>query len=273
MAQVAQAARNGTRSRQSVRYHSQETTGARARPARGPKWTGSRPTAATSARGDNQLNRHSARLAGAAAMTLIDSWMPTADVATLHSVRILAPVEKVYHVLLSTDFGRLPLVALLMGLRTLPAILMAPVTTWRRLLAARRPAALPLRALLNQDFVLLEERAPLELVLGLTGRFWSLSGGLLPTDAASFRHPPPPGTARGAWSFRLEGLPGGATRLVTETRVRCSDDATLRRFRRYWRLVAPGSSLIRRSILYHVRRRAETGGNARASSVPGGNGP
>jgi hypothetical protein len=49
---------------------------------------------------------------------------------------------------------------------------------------------------------------------------------------------------------------GGGCALATETRIRCADPATLRAFRRYWRLVAPGSGLIRHAILGQVRREA-----------------
>ena len=190
-------------------------------------------------------------------MPLLDSWMPAPDVVTTHSLLVAAPPDVVYAALLSTDFGRHPLVALLMGLRALPAALAVPIATWRRIRSAQRSNSLPLKALLNQDFVLLEEQAPVELVLGLTGRFWTPSGCLIPTDAASFREPPPPGTARAAWSFRLEPSLSGSTRLMTETRVRCADPDTLRQFRRYWRVVAPGSGLIRRAILRQVRDSAE----------------
>lgn len=193
-------------------------------------------------------------------MLLLDTWMPDPDVAVAYSIEVAASPPVVYDALLSTDFHRHPLVALLMGLRMLPAAIAAPGATWARIRAARAPSALPLRALLNRDFVLLQEVPGEELVLGLTGRFWAPSGGLAPTDPASFRDSPPPGMARGAWSFRLEPIKHGATRLLTETRVRCSDPRTLKQFQRYWRLVAPGSGLLRWAILRQVRARAERAG-------------
>lgn len=39
--------------------------------------------------------------------------------------------------------------------------------------------------------------------------------------------------------------------------VRCGDPATRRRFLRYWRLIRPGSGLIRGSLLRYIRRLAE----------------
>jgi hypothetical protein len=187
----------------------------------------------------------------------LDSWMPASDVSAAYATTVAAPADRVYEALLATDFGRHPLVALLMGLRALPAFLAAPVASWRRSRVSRGSRTGRLKALLNGDFVLLEEIPPVELVLGLTGRFWTLSGGLVPSDAATFRQAPPAGYARAAWNFTVQPLDGGRTRLRTETRVRCADAVSARRFRAYWRLVAPGSGLIRWAILRQVRRHAE----------------
>jgi hypothetical protein len=189
----------------------------------------------------------------------LDSWMPVADMAAEYATTVAAPVDRVYEALLATDFGRHPVVALLMGVRAVPAFLADPVAAWRRYRAPRARRTGRLKALLSADFVLLEETAPVELVLGLTGRFWTPSGGLVPTDAATFRQLPSPGLARAAWNFKLQALDGGRTRLSTETRVRCADATTARWFRVYWRIVAPGSGLIRWAILRQVRRRAERG--------------
>ena len=45
--------------------------------------------------------------------------------------------------------------------------------------------------------------------------------------------------------------------LSTETRVHAADNATRRRFGRYWRLIRPFSGLIRIVFLRAARRRAE----------------
>jgi hypothetical protein len=110
---------------------------------------------------------------------------------------------------------------------------------------------------LEQDFALLEQRPPEEIVRGITGRFWTANGGLVATDAATFRDSPPAGLARAAWSFRLEAPDPATTLLTTETRIRCADGATRASFRRYWRVIRPGSGLIRRMMLRDIRRRAE----------------
>jgi hypothetical protein len=66
-----------------------------------------------------------------------------------------------------------------------------------------------------------------------------------------------PGLAPGAINFRLADVGNGETLLTTETRVYATDASTRRRFAPYWRLIYPGSSLIRVMWLRAIRRRAE----------------
>ena len=111
----------------------------------------------------------------------------------------------------------------------------------------------------RHGFVVLAERAPEELLIGVQGRFWTLTGQLEPLDAAAARLPVPAGRARAGWNFTTEPLPDGGTLLATETRIVCADAATRRRFLWYWRVIQPGSELIRRAVLSRIRREAERG--------------
>jgi hypothetical protein len=65
-----------------------------------------------------------------------------------------------------------------------------------------------------------------------------------------------PGFAKGVVNFHVQAVAGG-TLLTTETRVGCTDEESRRKFRRYWRLVMPGSAAIRRAWLRAIRKRAE----------------
>jgi hypothetical protein len=53
------------------------------------------------------------------------------------------------------------------------------------------------------------------------------------------------------------GLVDAGTELCTETRVVATDADSRRRFGRYWRVIRPGSALIRRNWLAAAKRRAE----------------
>lgn len=51
---------------------------------------------------------------------------------------------------------------------------------------------------------------------------------------------------------------GDGSRLSTETRVYANTDSARRRFAVYWRVIHPGSDIIRRSWLRAIKRRAES---------------
>jgi hypothetical protein len=119
------------------------------------------------------------------------------------------------------------------------------------------PSALTLDGLVGRGFTLLGARPPHEIALGLAGRFWTPTGSLERLDAAAFRAFDRPGSAKAVWSFRLLPADDGTTRIITDTRVRCLDPASRRRFRIYWRIVGPFSGLVRRAALRAIKREAE----------------
>jgi hypothetical protein len=172
--------------------------------------------------------------------TLLDDIIPAYDIASRHRVWVAASPAHVYQVARQVDLGQPWLVRALMGLRLIPASLAAGLRAPRR----------------TATFTLIAESPGEEFVLGIMGRFWTPTGGVVPASADSFRRPPPAGLAQGIWNFRVRPW-GGGTELSTETRVRCGDAAARRQFGRYWRIIRLGSGLIRRSILRHIRLTAE----------------
>lgn len=66
-----------------------------------------------------------------------------------------------------------------------------------------------------------------------------------------------PGYAKAAMNFRWRPDGEGWTRLETETRIYATDAGARRRFAAYWRVIYPGSSLIRHAWLAAIARRAE----------------
>lgn len=187
----------------------------------------------------------------------INDWMPTYDHVERHHTHVRAPAATVYRALLELDLASHPIARLLLGLRALPGLL-----TGRRSSARLRGRTVTLRDATAAGFVVLEERAPHEIVLGLTGCFWQISGGMLPSAPETFRDAPPAGSARAAWNFACTPAPDGTTLLTTETRVQCADAAARKAFGRYWLFVRPGSGLLRRLVLRSVRRAAERDANA-----------
>jgi hypothetical protein len=182
--------------------------------------------------------------------------MTESDVRARYATRIVASPERVYACLWTADFDHWGLTRALYALRALPTIVAAPRETWRRVRVELRPHRITLDDMLAEGFTLLGERPDKELMLGTVGRFWRTRGELRATSPARFREPPSPGTAKAGWNFAVDRRPGGDTELRTETRVLCADVATRRRFRAYWLLIRPFSSLIRREMLAAVRSAA-----------------
>jgi hypothetical protein len=111
--------------------------------------------------------------------------------------------------------------------------------------------------ILEGGFILLDE-GPLEMVVGVIGRFWQLAAALVPlTGPADFAAFDRDGYAKGVMSFTVEPLADGQTRLRTETRVLPLGREAARKFRLYWLFVRPGSGLIRWIWLAAIKRRAE----------------
>ena len=66
-----------------------------------------------------------------------------------------------------------------------------------------------------------------------------------------------PGTVKMAYDFNVEDAGGGSSTLSTETRILALDDLTRRGMGQYWRLIVPGSGLLRRQWLEGIKKRAE----------------
>ena len=180
--------------------------------------------------------------------TLLDDLIPRYEVRSRHCIPVAATPAIVYRAARDADLGRPALVRILMGLRIVPALLWTVLrhspSPRNRVTSERSVGAAP--------FTLIAELPGEEFVLGIMGRFWTPTGGVVPATAERFREPPPAGLAQAFWNFRVTAS-GSGTELSTETRVRCGDEVTGRKFASYWRIVRPGSSLIRSSMLRHIR--------------------
>ena len=168
---------------------------------------------------------------------LIDRFMPHCDHFERHSILTRATPERAYDAIQRADLAGHPIVRALLMLRGM----------------GRRPERTSLR--FAEGFTIAAEDRPRELVIGLEGPFWNPRCKPSGVDADRFGTPVPPNTARAAWNFFIEAE-GARTRVTTETRVLCSDDARTR-FGLYWMLIRPWSGLIRMMMLRAIRAEAE----------------
>jgi hypothetical protein len=182
---------------------------------------------------------------------VLDEFLPVYDVNEVHSTRVAAPPADVLAAARTVTAREVPLLVVLMALRRLPAAVRR-----RRAAVAFRSLDRPLlTGLTRGGFVTLADR-PDELVLGVIGRFWTADGGVLPVSAEGFVAFEEPGFAKAVVNFHVREVDGG-TLLTTETRIQGTDESATRSFRRYWRVVMPGSAAIRRAWLRAIRKRAE----------------
>lgn len=173
---------------------------------------------------------------------LIDEFMPQYDFIETHDIRVRAAAGEVFAALNEVDLcAESAVVRWLFRLRGLPT------------------KNVTLRELRRLRFETLGANRDREILLGLAGKFWTATGELRKFNADNFREFNEPGFAKAAWNFSLAGGGGAAngTRLTTETRIRCLDAASRKKFGFYWTAIQPFSALIRKEILRAVKRRAE----------------
>jgi hypothetical protein len=178
---------------------------------------------------------------------LIDSFMSDPDFVETHSIGINASTEEVNSALWNADLGGSPIIKLLMGLRSLPELIL------RRRRRPPRDRRITLQTMIDSEFGLLANQ-PEEIVLGVTGKFWRPTGNISAFNREDFDRPVSAGLAQAVWNFSINENKSGRTILSTETRVVCGDDASWRKFRAYWFFVRPFSGVIRRIMLGAVKR-------------------
>jgi hypothetical protein len=182
---------------------------------------------------------------------LIDEFLPVYDTVARHQIDIHSSAERVYAAARKLDLRGSAWIRWLFRLRGIPALFFS------RVQSRQKGLGLTLEGLLKNGFILLDESPPAEIVLGLVGKFWTSSGCIQRLDAAGFSNFTMPNYAKAVWNFSLAPQADGITRLFTETRVLCLDEASRRRFRLYWTFIRPFSGVIRMEALRAIKRQAE----------------
>ena len=170
-------------------------------------------------------------------MTL-DDVLPAPDWATCCERRIDAAPDVALAAARATTLAEMPLAAVLLGLRGL---------------RLRRPPRIPFLVLVERSVGL--ARVGDDVWAGLQ-QPWHLRGASRRVDDfAGFSEP---GWVKIAVDLTATPVGAGAL-LATETRIAATSDDARRAFGRYWRVVRPGSDLVRTSWLRAAERRVTVG--------------
>jgi hypothetical protein len=183
-------------------------------------------------------------------VSLLEQFMPRFDTRSQHAIEVHAPAQAVFSAVEAVTVKEVRFLRELEFMRALPRL-----ATTGRLDVPTVDA--PLILSFTRGAVFLGARPPEEVVAGAIGCFWRLAGNepVLFGSPEEFLTFTEPGFAKAVVGFRLDPR-GAQTLLTTETRFVATDEATHRLMSRYWRIIRPGSSLIRTQWLRAIRRRA-----------------
>jgi hypothetical protein len=179
--------------------------------------------------------------------TRLDQLMPVWQFGEHHATTVAASPERVFDAIRSVRADE---------------ILLFRTLTWLRRGGRRLPEGIlnasdsvPIIDVATRTtFTRLADEAPREIVLGTI--VVRPPGERVAVAPENFQRPLPPGFAVATMNFLVAPDGGGGSRVSTETRVFANSDGARRRFAMYWRVIYPGSALIRRMWLRAIKRRA-----------------
>jgi hypothetical protein len=196
------------------------------------------------------LTRITPALATSAGRERIDEFAPAFHFREHHSTIVTAPPDRVFAAIKAVSADEIALFRTFTAIRrfgrSAPESILNP--------SGGRPI---LDVATSTGFLLLAEQAPRELVVGAV--VVAPPGTRRPQEFTSdhFRALDGPGYAKATMNFLVQDLGNGTSRLDTETRVVATNDEALRRFTPYWRIIFPGSTILRYTWLSAIKARAE----------------
>lgn len=189
----------------------------------------------------------------ATAATQLDEFSPAYHVNEVHRLRVAAPPDRVYAAIKAVTADDITLFRTFTWLRRFgrpgpESILNAP---------ERMPL---LDVVTRTTFLLLADEPSREVVVGTIVHVAHADDirRARALTVAEYRDLSAPGFVKATMNFYLEPDGPDATLLTTETRVFGTDDGVMRRFVPYWRVILPGSAILRVTWLQAIRRRAMT---------------
>lgn len=173
-----------------------------------------------------------------AVRTRLDEFAPVFQFSESHSILISAPKDRVYSAIRTVTPQEIRFFQTLMRLRFLDAP------------PERRPI---LESFTAGTFRLLAEDPGREIVFGRAGD--GRTAREVTAEEFKTLHTAP--LVKTVMNFRIQDVDSTHCSLTTETRVYAVGPQALRGFAAYWRMIYPGSALIRRMWLRAIKLRAE----------------
>ena len=184
-------------------------------------------------------------------VTKLDEWMPTWQFDERHTIHVDAPPERVFAAIREVRVNEI------LFFQTLTAIRRCGRGGPESIMNA--PEEKPLLDVATATtFIYLGDDPPRELVVGtVVGAPRGIHAPAKLTPEV-FRKTLPPGVALATMNFLVMPDDLGGSTISSLTRVYANNPSILRRFAIYWRIIYPGSDIIRRTWLRAIKRRAET---------------
>ncbi len=191
---------------------------------------------------------HATSPKGDEADPLLDDFMPEYEVAERHQVRVMAPPEITLSAAAETDLQQSGVIRGIFKAREMVLGTQANAVT--------RPKGL-LAEMTSLGWRVLAETPGREIVAGAVTQPWMANvvfRGLPPNEFKAFREP---GYVKIVWTLRVDPVGPAESIFRTETRVATTDPTARSNFRWYWARFSPGIVLIRRVLLWNLKKEAE----------------
>jgi hypothetical protein len=182
--------------------------------------------------------------------SLLDRAMPQYEFEEHHQIRVHAPLAAAYSALRAVTPDELAAYPILMTVRNA-----AMGRSWRRS-KGPSPAIIAIFLDPRSGYMLIQQNER-EMVFGGIGRVRSTGEAPILPSPAAFASFDQRGCAKVAFNLKVDDAGDGWTTVSTETRLHALDPGSRRATAVYWRLIYPGSGMLRTMWLQAARNRAE----------------
>jgi hypothetical protein len=186
---------------------------------------------------------------------VLDKFLPKYEFNEIHTITVNASPERVFAAIKELTPAELsPIIFWMLNLRSLPAKLIGKTPP-----SVNHQFKSFLDQMYEGGFIPLAEETNSEIIFGMVGQPWKLTGGEEPEipSPQAFLAFNDPAFAKVAANLVVTTDEKGCIHCSTETRIHVPDPRTRRKFAFYWRIISMGSGWIRVLWLRAIKRKAE----------------